>query len=430
MPTKKLTSSALIGLLSGLALVLITLIFVDLRQQKPEQEPTGLSSTLPETDSDSPLRTQETVMKTASDERSSFLGITPTAVQAQNLASNTTASTQKVQPTPQDNPQAANQKLYDQLSIETHQSQHDEAVIGTLQKIIKNDPTDLKAYTLLGELYYQNDRLSQAIEVWEKILEIDPFNEGIKMMLAKAQREHRTEGEFTHEVTRHFRIKFEGSENRNLYKTVLDILEEAYSEVGKVLSFYPKQEIIVFLYTQKQFFDVTRAPAWTGGIFDGKIRIPAGGYEDHLDRLRQVLFHEYVHAVVHQITTQGITRVGENARSRVPTWFHEGIAQYLEPENTSENTDERLRAWIKQGVFVELTLLQGSFLGFNNQLATLAYDESLSAVRFMMEEFGPYGVQKFLNALAQSMTLDEAMRDAFFISYGEFQKRWENSLKS
>ena len=430
MLTKNLTSSALIGLLSGLALVLMTLIFLDLRQQKPEPEPPGLSSTLPKTNSDSPLRTQKTALKTVDDETSSLSVLTSEAVQTQNLASNITASSLKGHPAPQDNSQAANQKLYGQLFTLTHQNQQNEEAIGTLQKIIKNDPGDLKAYTLLGEIYYQNDRLSQAIEVWEKILEIDPFNEGIKAMLAKAQRERKAHGEFTHEVTRHFRIKFEGSENRDLYKTVLDVLEEAYSEVGKVLSFYPKQEIIVFLYTQKQFFDVTRAPAWTGGIFDGKIRIPAGGYENHLDRLRQVLFHEYVHAVVHQITAQGITRVGENARPRVPTWFHEGIAQYLEPGNASENTDERLRAWAKQGVFVELTLLQGSFLGFNNQLATLAYDESLSAVKFMMEEFGPYGVQKFLNALAQSMTLDEAMRDAFFISYDEFQSRWENSLKS
>jgi tetratricopeptide (TPR) repeat protein len=429
MFTKHLSSSTLIGLLSCLAMALITLILQDLRQHRPEQEPTGVRTALLEAKPSPPSMTQETTLKAVDDDDSLRSVSTSAGAQTQDFTLSATTPTLSGQSMSQDNPQAANQKLYDQLSILTRQKR-DEDAIETLQRIIRNDPGDLKAYILLGELYYQNDRLPQAIEAWEKILEIDPFNEGIKAMLAKAQRERKTHGDFTHEVTRHFRIKFEGSENRDLYKTVLDILEEAYSEVGKVLSFYPKQEIIVFLYTQKQFFDVTRAPEWTGGIFDGKIRIPAGGYEDHMDRLRQVLFHEYVHAVVHQMTAQGISRVGENSRSGVPTWFHEGIAQYLEPDSKSEDADQRLRRWVNQGVFLELTMLQGSFLGFNNQLAALAYDESLSAVKFMIDEFGPYSVQRFLNALAQQKTVDEAMRDAIFISYDEFQTRWVNHLKS
>jgi tetratricopeptide (TPR) repeat protein len=329
----------------------------------------------------------------------------------------------------QNNAQLTNQKLYEKVSVLIRRNQDEEA-IGILQKIIKEDPNDLRAYALLGELYYQNDRLSNAIEAWEKVLEADPFNEGIKSVLAKAQREHKTHSEFTHEVTRHFRIKFEGSENRDLYKTVLDMLEDAYGEVGKTLSFYPDHEIIVFLYTGQQFFDVTRAPAWSGGIFDGKIRVPAKGYEDYLERLRQILFHEYTHAVIHQMTEHGVSKVNRRMDSGIPTWLHEGIAQYMEPDGMQDNVDLRLESLVKQGAFLDLSKLQGSFLGFNTQLAGLAYDESLSAVKFMIDEFGPYSVQRLLAALANQKDMDGAMRDAIFISYEEFQNRWVEHLKS
>jgi tetratricopeptide (TPR) repeat protein len=425
--SQKATAITLIGLLSSLATILAIFIVIDLREPKPQVQ----------SDRSSSLPVREEMGLNSVSEKTPLSAVTqvdlpaaqPNQAPVESQAARSSASKAVEHPTAQNNTQKVNQKLYEKVSILARQNRDEEA-IEILQKIIKQDPNDLRAYTLLGELNYQNDRLSYAIEAWEKALEIDPYHEGIKTMLAKAQRERKTHSEFTHEVTRHFRIKFEGSENRDLYKTALDILEEAYSEVGKILSFYPDHEIIVFLYTGQQFFDVTRAPAWSGGIFDGKIRIPAKGYEDHLERLKQILFHEYTHAVIHQMTEQEVSRVDRKLGSGVPTWLHEGIAQYMEPDGMRDNVDLRLEKLVQQGVFVDLPKLQGSFLGFNTQLAGLAYDESLSAVKFMIDEFGPYSVQRLLAALAHQKNMDEAMREAIFISYEEFQARWKEHLKS
>ncbi len=427
--SQKTASITLIGLLLGLAMILATLITLDLRQPKPQEQSVSVSSIPAGQEINSNSVIQETPLS-AVVKLDSF-STQPSPIQMEGLEHkpSTSVSTSTAHPIPLNGTQVVNQKLYEKISALSRQNRDEEA-IEILQKIIKQDPNDLRAYTLLGELYYQNDRLSHAIEAWEKVLEADPFNEGIKSMLAKAQRERKTHSEFTHEVTRHFKIKFEGSENRDLYKTVLDILEEAYSEVGKALSFYPDHEIIVFLYTGQQFFDATRAPAWSGGIFDGKIRVPAKGYEDYLERLRQILFHEYTHAVIHQMTEQGVSKVDRRMDSGVPTWLHEGIAQYMEPDGMQDNVDQRLEKFVKQGAFLDLPRLQGSFLGFNTQLAGLAYDESLSAVKFMIDEFGPYSVQRLLGALANQKDMDGAMREAIFISYEEFQSRWEEHLKS
>ncbi len=427
--SQKATSITIIGLLSCLVIILATLILLDLKHPSPQKQSISNTGIPPGDEMASNSVTQEISLSAVAKLDNPPTQPGQAQMESQELKPNISVSTSDRHPVPQNSAQVADQKLYEKVSTLTHQNRDEEA-IEILQKMIKQDPNDLRAYTLLGELHYQNDRLPQAIEAWEKVLEIDPFNEGLKAMLAKAQRERKAHSEFTHEVTRHFRIKFEGSENRDLYKTVLDTLEEAYNEVGKVLSFYPDHEIIVFLYTEQQFFDVTRAPAWSGGIFDGKIRVPAKGYEDYLGRLRQILFHEYTHAAIHQMTQPGASKVGRKMASGVPTWLHEGIAQYMEPDGMQENVDLRLEKWVKQGVFLDLWRLQGSFLGFNTQLAGLAYDESLSAVKFMIDEFSPYSVQKLLTALAQQKDMDEAMREAIFISYEEFQTRWEEHLKS
>jgi tetratricopeptide (TPR) repeat protein len=427
--SQKTISITLMGLLSCLVIILATLITLDLRQPKPQGQSVGDSSVPARGEATFGSVIQETPPSAAAKLDSPATQPSQVRMESQERKPSISVSTSTENSIVQNNSQIASQRLYERVSLLTRQNQDEEA-IEILQKMIQQNPNDLRAYALLGELYYQNDRLSQAIEAWEKALEADPFNEGMKSMLAKAQRERKTHSEFTHEVTRHFRIKFEGSENRDLYKTVLDILEEAYSEVGKTLSFYPDHEIIVFLYTGQQFFDVTRAPAWSGGIFDGKIRVPAKGYEDHLGRLRQILFHEYAHAVIHQMTEQGVSKVDRRLDSGVPTWLHEGIAQYMEPDGMQDNVDLRLEGLVNQGVFLDLPRLQGSFLGFNTQLAGLAYDESLSAVKFMIEEFGPYTVQRLLAALADQKDMDGAMRDAIFISYEEFQTRWKEHLKS
>jgi len=329
-------------------------------------------------------------------------------------------------------PDLSYEALYDKVSRLIGSRKEDKA-IQTLNEMIKLAPNDLRAYALLGDLYYKQDQLPSAISAWKKILEKEPVNEKIKSLLEKAQREQKTHTAFTHESTRHFTIKFEGAENRGLYKFVLDTLEEAYGEVGRALLFYPTEEVIVFLYTGQQFFDVTRAPSWSGGVFDGKIRIPAKGFETQMDQLRKTLFHEYVHAVIHQMTDRGVSKKGERNNSSVPVWLHEGVAQYLEPSGNRNKGSGLLKMLVqqkgKEGI-IPLSQLQGSFMGINDPLVVqVAYDESLSAVQFLVGRFGIWRLKMLIEDLAVKQSIDEAMQSALLTSYAEFESRWQQGLE-
>lgn len=109
---------------------------------------------------------------------------------------------------------------------------------------------------------------------------------------------------------------------------VIQLLEQAYQEIGRTFSYYPDRTILAVLYTDQQFRDVTQSPAWTKALFDGKIHLPIGGPIENEALLKKVVYHEYTHALVHQLS-----------RGKTPTWLNEGLALYFEEGKSSTEID-------------------------------------------------------------------------------------------
>jgi len=268
------------------------------------------------------------------------------------------------------------------------------------------DEKNPTGHEMIAQIYYSRGRIEDAIDEWKTVLELDPKNENARRLLDKAQKEYRVEGAFNKNETYYFTIKYEGGENSELGYKVLDILDKAYGEVGGDLGYYPNEPVTVILYTQQQFTDVTDAPSWSGGIFDGNIRIPVGG-EFAMERLKTVLYHEYTHYVIMMV-----------AGRKVPTWINEGIAQY------EERWVHDLKYYEIDGKPIPLTELEGPFINMPPKLAMVAYVESLSAVSFFVDTFGMYDLSKLVKLLGEDATLDDAFRRSTGISYADFQNYW------
>ena len=178
------------------------------------------------------------------------------------------------------------------LGVACFYLQDDRAAERELMKAAEIDPKKPAAYEFLGELFYREDDLETAAMYWEKAVELNPSAKGLRARLDRIRKEHGTEKEFNRDVTIHFLVKYDGRENIEAGRVILRILEDAYGEIGRALSYYPDQEIQVILYSQRQFREVTDAPGWSGGIYDGKIRIPIGGIDRETPGLRRLLYHE------------------------------------------------------------------------------------------------------------------------------------------
>lgn len=287
-----------------------------------------------------------------------------------------------------------------------------------LKEAIKLDAKRPDAYKIIGDIYYQRDEIEMAIGYYEKGLELDPLDQLLRDHLTKARREERIQTGFQQQASRAFTVKFDGREEQDAALRVLNALEEAYREIGQAMSYYPRDPVTVILYTDRQFRDVTRSAAWSKGVYDGKIRIPVGGSEQNPGLLRKVLFHEYSHAVIHELS-RGVT---------VPTWLNEGVAVYFENEGPSPREQHLYRQLRSGALLVPLSNLHGSFMNLSGDEASLAYAESYAAVKALADRYGLYRIRQLLEDLGARKDFSSAFSDTFMISYESFQSDWQKTV--
>src|SRR5207244_3820392 len=191
-----------------------------------------------------------------------------------------------------------------------------------------------------------------------------------------------------------FRVMFEGRAEERLAARATAVLDAAFWRIGRTLGEYPSDSIIVILYTEKQFRDITRAPDWSAGWFDGRIQIPVRGASQNLPQFDRVLTHELTHAMVRSLAPRG-----------VPAWMNEGLAMYFEHEN-ADAAKGRLRA---ARMLIPLSDLENGFDRLNEPEAALAYDESAVAVRALIARVGTKGIGPLLQDLGSGQRFERAI---------------------
>lgn len=273
-----------------------------------------------------------------------------------------------------------------------------------------------RIYTELGNRSHNSGDSAAAIEYYDRGLRLDPSDAYLSETLGRLRKDSAFEGRMSRKDGAHFIIKFDGGENATAGHLIGLLLEEAYAKVGADLDFYPGDRVEALLYSRESFHDITRSPSWAGALFDGRIKIPAGGVYEKTAELEKAVFHEYTHAVVKRIS-----------KGRAPTWLNEGLAEYEEGRETSGYGDY-LREVSSTGR-VRLKSMEGSFMRLSPKSAELAYLLSLSATRYIIRDFGVFSVKRILEKLGEGMTMDEAVQASLYMSYDEIEKSWLDSLK-
>jgi tetratricopeptide (TPR) repeat protein len=268
---------------------------------------------------------------------------------------------------------------------------------------------------LLGKVYYASGRLEQAIEVWREALETGGWNAELAAMVDRTWEELRVEQTMKSEVGSNFVISYDGRAHPEMGVQVLEVLEAAYNEIGRDLDFYPQVQIPVLLYTQRDFSELTGSPDWSGGLYDGKIRIPVGGVSGMNAQLRAVLYHEYVHVVVRYLTS-----------GRCPVWLNEGLAEVAGRQHQDTPLD-RLRRGLSRNTLIPFERLESSFEGLPSDQAELAYQQSYSLVHYMLDQFHWYKMAELLRALGEGKSIARAVDQVlgeFAVDYAGLQAAW------
>ncbi len=185
-------------------------------------------------------------------------------------------------------------------------------------------PDSPDAIAMLGFVQFASDHTPDAIRSWKKSLALRP-DATVSQYLARAERESSAESDFSQRESSHFNLHFEGKDTSETFRReLLATLDSEYDDLARDLGYSPHNNIAVTLYTQQTFFDVTRAPSWSGAVNDGKLRIPVSGMQSVTPELARILKHELTHSFVSQMSS-----------NRCPTWLNEGIAQIEEGKSSA-----------------------------------------------------------------------------------------------
>jgi tetratricopeptide (TPR) repeat protein len=285
-----------------------------------------------------------------------------------------------------------------------------DAAISSLKRAVERNPKFVQAMVLLARVAYETADLDLAVRSLEKAVAIVPGDRQLAGQLAAWKKEADLHQSFQARPGVRFNVLFEGPAQRAIGDRVSTVLESAYANIGKELNIYPGVALEVILYSNQQFQDITRAPAWAGGGYDGRIRLPVGNALRSPQAFDRVVIHEYVHSVVRTAAQNG-----------VPAWINEGLASHLEPGDKTwsirvlKATPDRIR----------LEDLAGGFSSLDGRMALIAYAESEIAAALLVERVKPH-VGPFLQLLGNGYTVDQALSrhgvepDAF---YAEWRRR-------
>jgi Tfp pilus assembly protein PilF len=285
-----------------------------------------------------------------------------------------------------------------------------------LERATALQPGSADLLRLLGLARYDADRTGDAITAWKRAMDIDP-DATTQHYVHKAERELQVEERSKSKESRHFTLHYQGEQTApGLQQQLLATLEDAYQELARQFGYEPRENIIVILYTQQQFVDITEAPSWAGALNDGKLRIPIGGVAAVDPELQRVLKHELTHSFLNSL-----------ASGRCPVWLNEGLAQLMEPRSASMYS-QQLSPLFQQRKAIPFSILERPFTRFSPLQAEVAYSESLAAVEYLNGRYGMGEIVRMMQSIGSGVEPETALRNSTGMDYAVLGQRIGESL--
>ncbi|MEC4889217.1 MAG: peptidase MA family metallohydrolase [Nitrospira sp.] len=288
-----------------------------------------------------------------------------------------------------------------------------------LTTLIGLAPHEAFPHLAMADLLYEQDHLAEAAthlaQATERAGKDPRVQSYLATVTAKVRHTDAVESRMTARNSTHFMVKYDGGEDQGTWTTVLEILEDAYRDVGQRLNHFPAKPIVVVLHTKDTFQSATGSPAWADGLYDpvlGRIQIPTQGATTDTQWLTHVLRHEYVHALLHDRLEGQITSL--------PVWLNEGLAMQL----AGDPWPDLDQAMPNGGSVIHLKYLEGGWGRLPHNAATLAYLEANSATHYLIDRFGMSRVGELLNAFKAKATVATALQEKLFLSYDQFHQQW------
>ncbi len=287
-------------------------------------------------------------------------------------------------------------------------TENSSAAVLTLQDLASRVPDNAELHATLGRLLYRSGQLDESAYHLKRSQELNPEDAEIKSMLDRLEKESSIEDGVSTHTGLHFSLTCPDSFGAVWANEVLELLEEAYEQVGQQLDFYPNQRSQVIILQTDTFRRVHDLPEWAGGLYDGKIRLPVPARNTRPAAIKGAIMHEYTHHVVYLITS-----------GNCPIWFNEGLAQIF--ENNYEKLDQFVN--LQTGDFSSFGEIDRMFRqNPDRTTAAVLYQTAMAATARIVAEHTWSKVAAFLEYLGMSYDVNHAANEAFAVEFTEIEK--------
>jgi tetratricopeptide (TPR) repeat protein len=294
---------------------------------------------------------------------------------------------------------------------------HKKEALPYLEEITGSGIVYPDVYYVLGEIYYEDNKLQKAIENWE-ISQSQSPKDAILSKITKARKELKVDEKLSNKISCNFVLKYD-QDDAYSSELVLHTLVNAYNTLAYDFGWYENSEFTVILYSNEDFTDILNVPSWAAAIYDGKIRIPFQYASMNIDELESIIRHELTHALIHRM-----------AGNSVPAWIHEGIAQYKDGVDDTA-VKEVLRQAIASNSLIPISYLKSGFVSFKEDKTKvqIAYAESLSFIEYLIDNYGFYTIIDMLNNFNNYSSIDELFTSVYRIDLTQLESGWIEQLK-
>jgi len=290
--------------------------------------------------------------------------------------------------------------------------------IDVLEQAIALNPELGHAYALLGRIEYDRQRLKEAKAAWERAVALDPAQTDVAELLRQVNEELPVESKFERLSQAYFDLRYEEHLERPVGFDIRDALLSARRLVGSDFSYWPKYKIVVLIYSADSFRRLRQeTPEWLGGQFDGKIRVPLPSEQFDQAMVKSIMFHEYTHALVHDLTN-----------GQCPKWLNEGLAEYEGRTQSSPPLRRLTEAHEAQQLIPWAELTAHISHDLPSEAVGLAYEQSYSMVAHCITRYRFWRIRRLLKAIAGGQPWEEAMVQEFRRQLPRLEADWRDQL--
>jgi len=276
------------------------------------------------------------------------------------------------------------------------------------------EPRNALAIELLGEIENLQQNFKKAEHYYKQAYLVSP-SARLRQKIEKLQKEHAVEKNLDTYDEEHFIIKCRQGEQGYEGYYLKNLLRDVYRQVSQDFGAYFRHKTTVLFYSGNDFHDVTGQSIWVGGLYDGKIRLPAFRQGFNEANLRSAAVHEMTHAFVAALSGM-----------RAPAWLHEGLAQYEQNKVQKVNTDV-FTAAARSRELIPINQLLSENLELEKMdplRVALFYQQSFMLVSYMVERYQMYRMKEMLGKFKEGKPAEQAIEEVLSISPVRLEKEW------